>query len=362
MHLLKRGNRGFAVETVILVGALVAGAGWFGVREFGHAVKEMKQERAVTVANEATTQAKGDAVTALASRDAAAAALATEKATRAKVEADAAAVGKTIQRSAVEGAAAAEQLPESRQRDHLLDRFSEIDEASRALYGNLTPAEIQGWRQLTLDALAGKAEAQERLDRQMAEIKGLNEQLLIARTQHDDAQKRADEAQAKADREQKKATDSVIVAQKKTALVESLFEENTGLSTLLSGFKLILFAVAGVWVLGVLLKSVAIALPTGGGATGVMHLLANTFGGLLSPLSVLGESRSRRETQKLVESTGAFIADARKDMPEVAKKITDGLDIALSPAHQQRVKEVFLNIQRKRGAEAAAAEAKAAHD
>jgi len=345
-------TRGFAVEAVILVGVLIAGGTVFGIREIKHAVKEAEQARAVTDANKAADVAVKDSQHAEQLRDASTQALADEKQKRAQLETDTKALGKTIQRSSAEGGIAVGQLPGSRQRDHLVARFAEIDVASRKLYGDATPQDVQEWKQLALDALAGSTAAQSKLDGQLAEIESLKARLTAAEAAHTAAQHMADTETERANQAQRTATASVLTAQKRTQEAMATFGENATLSSVLTILKVVLCAVAGLWVLGIFLKSFAFGLPGEGQATTAMHNVANGVLSLLSPLSVLGETRARRDTQKLIESTGTFMADVRARGDNLGKAVTEHLDAALSPSHQRRVRAACIADQKQRAADA----------
>jgi hypothetical protein len=355
MHLYKNKRSGFAVEAAILVGVLVVGAGWFGVREASHALKELKQENAVKDANDAAAKAKTETDAALVKRQEATAALEEEKKARAIVEAKARETGRTIQRSSTQGSIAAGQLPESRQRDHLTARFDEIDSASTYLFGEAPPSDVQVWRQRALDALAGNAAAQAELDKQKQEIKRLGQELGAAKSAQEVAQKKADDLQIIANTEQKKAAGAVARTATLTQQAANLFADNSGLASLVTILKLVVIAAGGLWVLGIFLKSFAMGLPGNGAKPAVMHNVANAFLSLLSPMSVLGEVRARRDTEKLIEGTGTFIADLRATKTDLAPLVTQELDAALSPSHQRRIRAASIQYLKERAAAAAEA-------
>ena len=339
--------RGIAVETAILLVALFGGAGWFCIKEIKHSIKEIKQEEACKDANAAAAKAKADSDAALALREKAEAALLEEKKVREAEKEKTIETGRTIQRSSIEGAVAVEQLPPSKQRENLVQRFSEIDFASFALYGSPLASETSQWKQTALSALAGQAAAQSALDNQKEEIARLTGELKAVREAHTAAEQKADQAIKVADDAQQKA--AVAVERTKTEIGKTwdAMTKGDAAATLAHGLLCVIVAVAGLWILGVLLKIFAFSVPIKGPFANAIHYAANTFHAILAPMSVFAETHAKGEMGKLVDSAGSFISDLRRDMPAEAAKVTAFMDSALSPVNQEKIHQAFLAVEKK---------------
>ena len=340
-------TRGFAVETVLLLVALFGGAGWFGVKEVKHSIKEIKQEQACKVADEAAAKAKADADAALALREKAEAALLEEKTARKAEQEKTIETGRTIQRSSVEGAVAVEQLPPSKHREHLAGRFSEIDQASVALYGSPLATETAQWKQTALNALAGQAAAQSELDQQKIEIARLTGELKAVREAHDAAEQKADVARKVADDAQQKAATAVERVKAEIGKTLDAMSKGDAASNLVNGLLWIVRALVGFWLLGILLKILAFGVPIKGPLANVIHYAANIFHSVLAPMAVFAESHCKAEAVKLVDSAGSFMSELRRQEPAIAAKVTQIMDVALSPEQQEKVRAAFVTAEKK---------------
>ena len=346
-------RRGVAAEVVVLTVVLVGGAGWFGVKEIKQAVQQHQQNQAAKELE--IRQAAADAA-------AAAAAAEREKAALARVASDEAIrterarqvqTGRSIQRASVQGALIATNLPESLERTLLSQRFMEIDVASAQLFQLPEEAELAAWRKLAADALAGQAEAQVRLAGQIDEVRRLATALKVAQEARVIAEQNAAAADQRAASAQEKF--NTAYSRQKVA-VRDLIEAATrgdSMALLAKGLGWIVAAVAGIWALGMALKIFSIGLPAGGAAARYLGIAANTFNSLLAPTAVLGEAQANKQTEKLVQSTGSFITDVRDKLDKpTQEKITELLDIALSPNFQKKVCEVHTQLLEQRAVRA----------
>ena len=341
-------SRGIAVEVVILSVALLGGAGWFGVREIKHSIAQHEQDKAAQELDK--RQAVADAAAKAAAEEREKAALAQAKAEEARKEErkQQVATGRAIQRASIEGATMAAQLPGEIDsvRSLLSDRFVEIDKASLQLFGAPERAEIDMWKQVAHDALEGKAEALAKLADQKTQIDKLTGELKEAQDARQRAETDAKEADKKASVAQQKF--DTAYAQSKNAVREILKAVANGdsMSSLAMGLKLVLFAVGGFWLLGLVLKIFSFGAPSGGPLSSALNLAANTVHSVLAPMSVLAETNAKRETEKLVQSAGSFITDVRQSLPkDVEEKVTNLLDVALSPEHQEKIRTAHLAVK-----------------
>ncbi len=348
MHTPKGRARGIAVETVILAVCLLGGASWFGLSEIKHSLQEYKLQEATKKAEEAAKIASDLSAKALADREEAnAARKKADDALTTKVAKEAE-VGRTIQRSSTEGATAAGQLPESVQRSHLLARFDEIDTATAGLVGEAAAADVARWKQLAADALAGRAEAQARIDEQKAEITRLVGELKEERERFASADADAKTANTKATAEQVKATAATKDAEQKTADANRAASATSAAEDLISGLKKILLVIAVVWLAAGGLKTLALAVPSGSPAANWLHTAANAASAALAPASVLAEVHARRETNELLVNTGEAVADLRDADQAVAEKAVSALDVAFPVSHQRRVRAACIAARRRK--------------
>ncbi len=345
---------GFAVETVILVVALVGGAGWFGMKEIKHAVKDMKQEQACKDANDAAAKAKVDALAAQALREKEEELRLLEKKAFETERDRIIANGRSIQRSSLEGVVFLQQFPVCTQRDLLGQRLSEINYVSETLFGVPDYKEAAKWKQTALDALEGKAAALADLAGQAKENEKLRVDLAVATKNREEAEKQTELARAEANAKQKEATAAAVETEKKTSEASALAKAKNAASTLANGLLWVVAAVAGVWLIGSLLKVFAFNLPAGGFFSKAVHTAANTFNAVLAPTSRYAEVRATRELTQLVENTGTFVADLRRELPAEANKVTPLMDVALSPEQQRMIRDAFLSVKQKTAAEATA--------
>lgn len=337
-----RSRAALAAETVLLLVVVLGGAGFFGVREVKRAFQDHRTQNALEKAEKSATDAHVASTNAMSERDRANEALAAAKKDRDATKAREVEIGRTIQRSTAQAAAAASQLPESPQRQFLFGRFVEIDSASNLVFGAAPTRDAEVWRETALAALAGNREAQARIDQQKDEIARLGRELAAARAQQAATEKRAEEYNQKATEAQRVATAAAGQARANSTRAVEAFGDRDTWKTLANGLMLIVAAVGGLWLLGAGLKMFAVGQGEGRLANG-LHTAADTLHSFLAPMSVLSQAHARRDAEKLVDSTGGFMADVRTKLPpEMAEKITDLMDIAMSPKNQNRIRNACL--------------------
>ena len=346
-------RRGIAAEIVILAVALIGGAGFFGVKEIKQAVAQHELNK--TAQEAAIRQAATEAA-------AAAAALERTKADQALAAAEAARnvertkqvqTGRNIQRASVQGALVVAQLPTSLERSLLVDRFLEIDTASAHLFDVPQADELKAWRKLASDALAGQAEAQAKLADQINEVRRLGTELDVAKSDRKKAEDQARTAQLEAQAADAKF--ATAFSESKVAVSKMIAAATKGdtFEILARGLGLVVAAVVGIWVLGLVLKIFSIGVPQDGLLANFLNTAANTFHSLLAPMAVLGETHAKRNTEKLVESAGNFVTDVREQLPkDVQDKVTNMMDVTLSPAFQHKVCTAHRKIRLQRAADA----------
>jgi hypothetical protein len=330
--------RGFAVETAILLVALFGGAGFFGVKEVKRALHDHDVNNKLERAEKAEDEAIKKANSAMKDRDDANQKLELEKTTRAAVEKRQVDIARTIQRSSAEGTAAVEQLPQSVQQKVLTFSFDQIDDAAEGLAGKAPAADVRIWRERALSALAGNQRAMEDIENQKKEIADLKDRLATEKTAHDKAQKEATDANRLATDSQRTGLGLQALARDRLAKVHEAVGDVDVWKDLANGLGLIVICVAGLWLLGLGLKIFAIGKGEGK-FSNALHTAADTFHSILAPMSVLSQTHARRETDKIVDSAGAFMHDVRTKLPkDVAEKVTDIMDISMAPKHQDKIR------------------------
>ncbi len=360
MHPKSISTRGVAAEVVILAVFLIGGAGWFGVKELKHSITEYQQKEKVEKAEREANAAKAQAEKAQLERDKAESSRVAAEKARAEQRTAEIDQGRNIQRASTQANAAIQQLPLSKQRDFLSARISDIDIASAGIFGPPLANHVENWKQTAIDALEGKAAALAEVEKQRTEIATLNAKLVVLREATETAERKFNAENARANEEQKKATTAAAKTVEWINKAKEAFETGGAAESLATGLKLILVAVAGIWLLGLCLKIFSVGLPEDGPWSKAINTAANTFHSMLAPMAVLGETQAHRDTERYIENSGTFLSDLRRGMPDTAAKVTPLLDVAYSPRQQRKVRQAYLNVEKRLAAEAAEAKTQVA--
>ncbi len=343
-------GRGVAVEVVLLIIALTGGAGFFGVREVQRAALAHKQEEAAKQLEKAQHDLEAANNAANLARDEAAKARQAAEQARQDVKLKQTDLGGTIQQASAEAKVAVGRLPASLERDFLTGEFNEIDFSINRLFEAPSRDQTVLWRNRAVEALKDKVA----LEKELADQKAAAEKLAGQLLQAVDAEKRA-EAKVKTSDDRANAaqhTTDLAVGETKTAKDRMLdtVKALSDSSSLAFGLKLIVIAIAGVWLLGLLLKIFALGLPTDGPWANALHVAANTFHSVLAPMAVLAETTAKKETNELIQGAGQFVSDVKKEMPVAKKDIIRLMDATISPRHQRKICKAHIAIEREEAA------------